>query len=218
MHDHSEFVDAKTAIDQLRDGLGMPVDEGIKSAVVAFRASGYTTTASCEGHADHGTLYPWIDFGVEKPAVTKSSSSVPLSLNELSKLLLEYSDQHSDVFVSAFAAIGKKEPRQRYQVFKKAGEWMIHNSNDQYVRDESSIKLMRVMLDDLATYHGSTILGYGQVLSIKPFRNGAFRLEPINAELNEFMTKKELTGIIRRQLASIMAFAEFVFERSHSKQ
>src|SRR5580765_6275630 len=43
------------------DGLGLHIDAGILGTVVAFNASGMYTTASCEGHLDHGAAYPWID-------------------------------------------------------------------------------------------------------------------------------------------------------------
>ncbi|MGH7490507.1 MAG: hypothetical protein ACREMY_33585, partial [bacterium] len=47
--------------DHIVDALGLGIDEGIKEAVVAFNLLGLNTTASCEGHTDHGLLTPWID-------------------------------------------------------------------------------------------------------------------------------------------------------------
>jgi hypothetical protein len=52
-------------VDKITDALGMPVDEGIKEAVIMFNAVGLYTSASCEGHLDHGLPAPWID--VEAP-------------------------------------------------------------------------------------------------------------------------------------------------------
>jgi excisionase family DNA binding protein len=43
------------------DGQGRHIDAGIMETVVAFNAAGCHTTASCEGHLDHGAAYPWLD-------------------------------------------------------------------------------------------------------------------------------------------------------------
>lgn len=47
----------------LRDGLGLPVDPGIRKTVALLNLLGHTTTASCEGHrgVSHGLLTPWVD-------------------------------------------------------------------------------------------------------------------------------------------------------------
>lgn len=47
------------------DRVGMPIDRGVLDTVVAFRAWGFVTKASCEGHLDHGLPYPWIDIGLD---------------------------------------------------------------------------------------------------------------------------------------------------------
>lgn len=56
-------------INQLTDGLGWPVDEGIKECVTALQAYQFPTTASCEGHIEgnHGSPHPWINISVPKP-------------------------------------------------------------------------------------------------------------------------------------------------------
>lgn len=50
-------------IEGITDKLGRGLDEGIKETVVAFTMNGLNTTASCEGHLDHGDPTPWIDIG-----------------------------------------------------------------------------------------------------------------------------------------------------------
>lgn len=47
-------------VDNVTDGLGMPVDEGIKKAVVALNILKFETVQSCEGHLNWGLPYPWI--------------------------------------------------------------------------------------------------------------------------------------------------------------
>lgn len=57
------------SVDDTEDKLGKGVDEKIKSAVVALRASGFSTTGSCEGHSDRAYPWPWVD--VESPLAEK---------------------------------------------------------------------------------------------------------------------------------------------------
>lgn len=49
-------------VNQWTDGLGKPIDAGIKEAVIALNLLGFKTRQSCEGHLDHGYPYPWVDF------------------------------------------------------------------------------------------------------------------------------------------------------------
>src|ERR1039457_2831739 len=52
------------AVDEATDRLGLPIDPGIKKAVIVFNVVGLITEASCEGHMDGGLSWPWIDVGV----------------------------------------------------------------------------------------------------------------------------------------------------------
>lgn len=49
-------------IDNTGDKLGMPIDENVKEAVIALNLLGIPTTASCEGHIDHGRSAPWVEI------------------------------------------------------------------------------------------------------------------------------------------------------------
>lgn len=57
------------SIEGIKDKLGKGIDEKIKPIVVALRASGFSTTGSCEGHSDRGYPWPWVD--VESPLAEK---------------------------------------------------------------------------------------------------------------------------------------------------
>lgn len=47
------------------DRLGQKIDSGIKETVVYLQALGFNTTASCEGHIEHGLPWPWVDIAAE---------------------------------------------------------------------------------------------------------------------------------------------------------
>jgi 3-mercaptopyruvate sulfurtransferase SseA len=58
----SRLEKIRKSVEETRDALGLPVDEKIKEAVIMCNAIGLTTSASCEGHIDHGIPVPWIEI------------------------------------------------------------------------------------------------------------------------------------------------------------
>lgn len=63
----SEWERITREVEQIADRLGHPVDDGIKQTVVALRAHQLETSASCEGHADQGAPFPWIEVSTAEP-------------------------------------------------------------------------------------------------------------------------------------------------------
>lgn len=61
----STWTEAEAFARRLTDGLGYPIDEGIREVVVALNLLGFRTSQSCEGHLDGGHPYPWVDFQIE---------------------------------------------------------------------------------------------------------------------------------------------------------
>ncbi len=61
-------------IEKTVDGLGHPIDGGIKETVIGLNALGINTTASCEGHADRGIAAPWIYIETEEAAESSNVS------------------------------------------------------------------------------------------------------------------------------------------------
>ena len=57
------WEDLQKRFKRVVDRIGTRIDKGIMETVIALNASGIYTTASCEGHLDHGAAYPWIDIG-----------------------------------------------------------------------------------------------------------------------------------------------------------
>lgn len=54
-------------VDSWVDGLGYPIDQGIKETVIVLNLLGFPTRQSCEGHLNHGEASPWIDFAITQP-------------------------------------------------------------------------------------------------------------------------------------------------------
>lgn len=86
------------------DGLGLGIDDGIMDTVIALTANGVPTVASCEGHADRGLPFPWVDISHRHPHFGLTGESDPLkdelkTLNkpvyaQLEALLSEFYSRH----------------------------------------------------------------------------------------------------------------------------
>ncbi len=76
---------AETVTRRLADRLGLGIDAGIFNSVVALRAQGFNTTASCEGHLQWGEPAPWIEIGVITSANLPKNTSPLLKVNLLTQ-------------------------------------------------------------------------------------------------------------------------------------
>ncbi len=66
-----------TEIEQITDGLGKGIDEGIKKSIIAMKAYEFSPDQSCEGHleGDHGLPYPWVRIYASEPEGWKESEA-----------------------------------------------------------------------------------------------------------------------------------------------
>jgi len=60
-----ELKRIRKEVEQITDGLGMPIDKGIKEAVAIFNAVGLYTSDSCDGHIDRGIPNLWIEISAQ---------------------------------------------------------------------------------------------------------------------------------------------------------
>ena len=58
-------------VGKVTDKLEKPIDEGIKEGIIALNLFDINTSASCEGHIDHGVYAPWIDIQGKIPKDTR---------------------------------------------------------------------------------------------------------------------------------------------------
>lgn len=66
---------------QVTDGLGKPIDKGIKEMVVALRAHNFETSGSCKGHISRSCCYPWVH--VELPKQKKKRAETLARMKQL---------------------------------------------------------------------------------------------------------------------------------------
>ncbi len=94
----------------IRDRLGKPVDPGIRLAVIALRAAGFETAASCQGHLDHGEPFPWIDIGIRYLGMFAGSPN----------------DHRADVISRRLRSIKVRNLRQEARLLLKLERFYLH--------------------------------------------------------------------------------------------
>ena len=80
-------------IDHTVDGAGYPIDKKIKEVVIVLNLLGFRTTASCEGHLDHGDCYPWIDIGMEQAIPEHLQQELEAVAEQMQQVKLPISDE-----------------------------------------------------------------------------------------------------------------------------
>lgn len=67
------LAELKEFVDHIADGVGYPIEEGIKEPVIYLNALGFNTAESCEGHSNAGWIGPWIGIAPEYPETDRWS-------------------------------------------------------------------------------------------------------------------------------------------------
>ena len=84
MNAYKKFSDE---VESISDGLGMPIDRGIKKLVIALMMWNFPTYGSCEGHFDHGHPYPWVEIYAPEQAEQAWLEANQAERRRLSKII-----------------------------------------------------------------------------------------------------------------------------------
>lgn len=84
-------------VDYITDALGLKIDSNIKKTVIVLNLLGFTTSASCEGHLDHGLAYPWVDFDTENQEVMELNSKLSSIFQRLAEEESVIQKKHPDL-------------------------------------------------------------------------------------------------------------------------
>lgn len=166
------------------DKLGRPVDEGILETVVVLNLLDIRTTASCEGHLDHGTYAPWVDIGAEETRDERK---------EEKEAFEEARKQHELKIVSEEDIL---------RLFTKAHELQRKNAY-------KHIELQRKALAYLTTFYEKRHVPYDQQLSIQ---GSYFRARIVNqgAIIQQILSPEERAAKLSLYQQEMQAFTRFL--------
>ena len=189
-------------VDKITDALGMPVDEGIKEAVIMFNAVGLYTSASCEGHLDHGLPAPWIDVEApnepkeryvgEKEIFRKVARKYNLKVEELRR------GYNIEALEEAGREIVKNEETKEYKIWRKENQ-----------------KLLKKAKKFLEEFYKNRKVEPDIKLEIEIFGNGSFRIHnggKYYKLVNDLSRKekREVKKMLKKFREEMNAFTEFL--------
>lgn len=116
-------IQIRAQVDQVHDLMGLGIDEGIKETLIYLWALGFKTTASCEGHFDHGMSAPWIDIGERMPKISPHRISIKEKILLRMGILLKKMTAILDKFYKGteiyFFIPHTKEMQKRYKLSRQ---------------------------------------------------------------------------------------------------
>jgi hypothetical protein len=177
---------AAAFVEGIRDALGKPVDAGIKSLVTALNASGFPTTASCEGHLDWGIPAPWVDV---QPAPTREGVALRQELNTIDAEIETI--ERDDPDAAALDALYEKRRLLSADVRRP------------------TLVLARCLMTRLTAFYRGRPVSYDQMISLH-VRFIGFRMQCHGGELQDIAAPAEKTANLERYQAEMHALAAFL--------
>lgn len=131
-------------VETIVDGVGEPVDEGVKEPVVALKTHGFGTKSSCEGHLDWGYPYPWIEVGSQlSEADNRISSRFSVLKKSLRKERTE-GQKMSDADKVEFEELVNKQAVENEEALQRLDELLVEFNE---TLDDKSVGLELVYRD-----------------------------------------------------------------------
>ena len=122
------------------DKLGMGIDQEILETVVVFNALEIPTSASCEGHTDHGINGPWVDI---------ESKDIELLNEQIKKILVEID-------------IKEKSEASKEEVEKMLLK--LHKLDQ--IRKNKNLEIVKRILNDLELFYKNKEISFDKRLII----------------------------------------------------
>jgi hypothetical protein len=172
-------------MDKLADGLGMPIDTGIKDTVIVLNLLRFPTTMSCEGHAFRGVHGPWVDI---KPSHLEA---------------LEKKWRKANQAVNTAASKKKRPlPKKLYKTRNKAKKKL----------DTPVLQLATRLMAYLTEFYAERVVPHDQVLVLFEFAS-EFRLQCHGAFLQKIVEPDERYVKLKEYQEEMRAFTAYLKAR-----
>lgn len=189
-------------VDLWVDGIGYPIDKEIKETVIALNLLGIETRQSCEGHLDHGSLYPWVDIQIKSPQVKK--------MMEEFSIILEQEDKEEKLLQTKFPNLsynnllhipeGKKLKKLNK---KRLSIWESLN--------EARVKCVEPLNKLLIEFYQNRKTSYDNTLFVTA--DGLYRLHSIGGNSQQIRSQKDRSVYLKEYQEEMKAFTVFLKQK-----
>jgi len=198
-----ELWDAmSTEVSHWIDGAGYPIDKEIKETVIALNLMGIETIASCEGHLDHGSLYPWIELQIYLPETKKMMhelSEVQEQMdNEETLLKIKFPNLTYNDFYHLPEAQNLKHLRNKHNLIAESIE-------------QNQIKCLEPLNQLLNQFYENRKSSYDSTLIIA--RNSSACLHSIGVDRQQIRSQREQIFNLKKYQEEMKAFTDFLKQK-----
>ena len=207
------LTEALREVDAITDALGLPIDKNIRLAVAAIKMHELPTRASCEGHINWGSPYPWVDIGTNANQSETDSEISDTSIQKIGKSLQKVVRKYDNIELFATVAVTDKD--KRYHIAATKDELECRSLDDNVdelqtkkINQKDKKRLMK-LLDDF--YYQNPQHHYPLVLTlIDSGALGEYTLQNIGAITNEFVYDKQKEENIKLFREEMDSFARYL--------
>lgn len=190
-------------VDTWADGIGCPLDEGIKEVVIGLNILDITTCQSCEGHLDWGSPFPWVIFDKKTPEWQAIASEIKQTRKEYRRAVKQFKESHPH--------ISRAEQREHadYEKVKQHSQ-RLSNLIHQLIELELTQKAPLIAL--LNEFYVDRKQSYDSILV---FMDGVdfFQLRSHGADFTPLRTAEEKEQKLAEYRKEMAAFAAFLKAR-----
>lgn len=182
----------KSEVDRICDRLGKKIDPEIKESVIALQALNFKTSASCQGHLNHGLAAPWIDIGESKPKRSLEKRSIKeqtlLQIKRLLRKLSPLLDKfHKGLAIDLF--LPRKNKKQIKVMTEKnlKGQMRLMELLDEFYKDREISSDIRLILRPRGGYGKAWLTSRGaRFQEIRSQKEREEKLKQYQQEMNAF--------------------------------
>ena len=208
-----DLTEALREVDTITDALGLPIDKNIRRVIAALRMHEFPTRASCEGHVNWGSPYPWIDMGTDVNQSEPDPEISDTSIQKIGKSLQKVAREYQNVELYTTVALTNQDRRYHITATKEELEYRSLEDNVDELRtkkiNQKDKKRLIKLLDNF--YRQNPQLLYSRVLTLND--SGAFgeyTLQNIGAITNELVDDKQKEENIKLFREEMNSFAQYL--------
>lgn len=206
------YQEAFAAADKIVDGLGKPIDAGIKPMVAVLNALEVPTSGSCEGHIERALSYPWVDIGLEPDYIEHSAPSNE-KVNSLADNITGEIKKASGFALYATIRDKKNDRRYRLHLDENTNEFYEDEmqSNNLAEIHNSNIKLGERLMKWLTGFYSERSYDADKALVLRPMgMYGSVRLLSQGGKRWEGADEVDKRRVINDYQAEMEAFALYL--------
>lgn len=191
-------------VDTWADGMGMPIDPGIKKAVLVLNLLNFKTDQSCEGHIDWGLPYPWIRFSIEDEKVEALNNELTLINNQM--------DEKESEVEKKYPHLSRIE---RWQKEDPTGINEMYSKRNSLVQERDEIakiaRLEMVPLNNLiADFYKNKSIDPDRMLVVHELGAGWFELSSSGGNSQDTRNENEKLKKLKEYQQEMQLFTDFL--------